>query len=128
LGIIFYAKTNPLEYIQKNEANTIKDEYGIHKDTANVLKRRVGQIISGAIDFVTSDDVSNLFDQILEDLRLKRIVIIDFTKISEKSENILINNITRHILNYNKKIVQNEDKNPHDIMIVLEEAQRFLDP
>lgn len=68
------------------------------------------------------------FDLIIDDLRLKRIVIVDFTKISEKSETILINNITRHILNYNKKIVQGKEKTPHDMMIVLEEAQRFLDP
>lgn len=61
LAIIFYARENPLDYIKNNDASDIRSEYGINLETANVLKRRTNQIISGGIDFVTRDDVSNLF-------------------------------------------------------------------
>lgn len=127
LGIIFYNEKNPLNYININSPEDMKEKYGIHKDTALVLKRRINQIISGKIDFVTQDDVNNLYDNILTDLRMNKIVIIDFTKISEQSENILINTISRKILNNNKRKVQRENKDPKNVLIILEEAQRFLD-
>jgi len=127
LGIIFYNEENPLSYINNNSPENMKERYGIHKDTALVLKRRINQIISGKIDFVTPDDVNNLYDNILTDLRMNKIVIIDFTKISEQSENILINTISRKILNNNKRKVQRENKDPKNVLIILEESQRFLD-
>lgn len=133
LGIIFSdddVKQNwnhPLEYINEKKAVEIHNEYQINQETANVLKRRAKQIIDGKSDFITNDDKENLFDKIIDDLRFRRIVIIDFKRLSERSENILINILSRRVLNYNKRATQ-KSENPSDIFIILEEAQRFLDP
>jgi len=133
LGIIFSDNEinndydHPLEYINETKPFDMKKEYGINIETGNVLKRRIKQIIDGNLDFITSDDKENLFTKIIDDLRFKRIVIIDFTRLSERSENILINILSRRVLNHNKQATQ-KSENPNNIFIVLEEAQRFLDP
>ena len=118
---------HPLEYINETTAFDMKKDYGINIETGNVLKRRIKQIIDGNLDFITSNDKENLFDKIIDDLRFKRIVIIDFTRLSERSENILINILSRRVLKYNKQATQ-KSENPSNIFIILEEAQRFLDP
>lgn len=126
LEIIFFNENDPFNYIKETESKDINKNYGIHKETANVIKRRINRIISGGYDFVAENKVSNLFSNITDDLRLNKVVIIDFTKVSDRSENILINIISSKLLKYNKKKSQkNEDAN--NIFIVLEEAQRFLD-
>ncbi len=118
---------HPIEYINETKSLDINRDYGINRETANVLKRRAKQIIDGNFDFITNNDKENLFDKVIDDLRLKRIVIIDFTRLSERSENILINILSRRILNHNKQITQKNEV-PTSVFIVLEEAQRFLDP
>ena len=133
LGIIFSDNnikenwSHPLEYINDTKPFDMKKEYGINIETGNVLKRRAKQIIDGKSDFITNNDKENLYDKIMDDLRFKRIVIIDFTRLSERSENILINILSRRVLNYNKQATQ-KNENPNNIFIILEEAQRFLDP
>ena len=118
---------HPLDYILKSTSGTINREYHIHEAPANVIIRRVKQILKGGFDFVTGKDCLNIYEAILEDLSKKKIVIIDFTHLSEKSENIIINVLSRRILNNNKWKTQ-RNQNPTNIFIVLEEAQRFLDP
>lgn len=118
---------HPLDYIIESTAKTIHEDYYIHEGPANVIIRRVKQILQGGFDFVTVNDCFNLYEAILEDLSKKKIVIIDFTQLSEKSENIIINNLSRRVLNNNKRKTQ-RNQNPTNIFIVLEEAQRFLDP
>lgn len=137
LEIIFANHDDPLEFIEKSDWTDVNKE-GFKRDTFMVLKRRVKRILD-RFDFVTRNDVLNLYDSILEDLSKNRIVIIDFTQLSERSENILINVLSRRVLNNNKKKIQkllNEKRKnpnkiyeyPNNIFIVLEEAQRFLDP
>lgn len=133
LGIIFNDDKlkeeweHPLEFINETSSLDMKKKYDINRETGNVLKRRVKQIIHGKTDFVTNDDKENMFNKIIDDLRLKRIVIIDLTRVSERSENILINILSRRVLNNNKGAAQrNQDHT--NVFIVLEEAQRFLDP
>jgi DNA helicase HerA-like ATPase len=118
---------HPLDYIVQSTAKTICDDYYIHEGPPNVIIRRVKQILKGGFDFVSQDDCLNLYEAILGDLSKKKIVIIDFTQLSEKSENIIINILSRRVLNNNKWKTQ-RNQNPTNIFIVLEEAQRFLDP
>lgn len=133
LEIIFGDETHkesdihPLEYIIQSTAKTIRDDYYIHEGPANVIIRRAKQILKGGFDFISQNDCLNLYETILEDLSKKKIVIIDFTQLSEKSENIIINILSRRVLNNNKWKTQ-RNQNPTNIFIVLEEAQRFLDP
>ena len=137
LEIIFDNHADPLEFIEQSEWKDVKNE-GFQKDTFMVLKRRVKRILDN-FDFVTRNEILNLFDSILVDLSKNMIVIIDFTSLSENSENILINLLSRKVLNNNKKKIQsilnqkrkNPNKSykyPNNVFIVLEEAQRFLDP
>jgi DNA helicase HerA-like ATPase len=121
------SNVHPLDYIIQSTAKQINSKYYIHEGPANVIIRRVKQILKGGFDFVTENDCLNIYEAILEDLSKKKIVIIDFTKLSEKSENIIINVLSRRILNNNKWKTQ-RNQNPTNIFIVLEEAQRFLDP
>lgn len=121
------SNTHPLDYIISSSANDIRNEYHIHEGPANVIIRRAKQIVKGGFDFVTEDDSLNIYDAILEDLSKKKIVIIDFTQLSEKSENIIINILSRRVLNNNKWKTQ-RNQSTTSVFIVLEEAQRFLDP
>lgn len=128
LGILFSNMGHEmLDYMKDAEPVDIKKEFGINIETANVLIRRIRQILNDSFDFVTQRNVPRLFDMIISDLQKKKIVIIDFARLSERSENILINILSKRIL-YHNKIKTQGGLNPTNIFVVLEEAQRFLDP
>jgi hypothetical protein len=99
---------------------------GFFESTLGVIQRRAEHILR--LPFVHKDSSLSITNNVINDLKLGKTVLIDTSNMSEQEELLVSAILARAVLNYNKNLYQNpiEFKKLLPVLIVMEEAQRVL--
>ena len=99
---------------------------GFFESTLGVIQRRAEHILR--LPFVHKDSSLSITNNVINDLKLGKTVLIDTSNMCEQEELLVSAILARAVLNYNKNLYQNpsEFKKLLPVLIVMEEAQRVL--
>lgn len=99
---------------------------GFFESTLGVIQRRAEHILR--LPFVHKDPTLSITKNVVNDLRLGKVVLVDTSNMSEQEELLVSAILTRAVFNHNRSLYQKpfEFKKLFPCLIVMEEAQRVL--
>ena len=99
---------------------------GFFESTLGVIQRRAEHILR--LPFVHKDPTLSITKNVINDLRLGKVVLVDTSNMSEQEELLVSAILSRAVFNHNRSLYQKpfEFKKLFPCLIVMEEAQRVL--
>lgn len=99
---------------------------GFFESTLGVIQRRAEHILR--LPFVHKDPTLSITKNVVNDLRLGKVVLVDTSNMSEQEELLVSAILSRAVFNHNRSLYQKpfEFKKLFPCLIVMEEAQRVL--
>ena len=99
---------------------------GFFESTLGVIQRRAEHILR--LPFVHKDPSLSITKNVINDLRLGKVVLVDTSNMSEQEELLVSAILSRAVFNQNRSLYQNpkEFKKLLPCLVVMEEAQRVL--
>ena len=122
-----YGRSWILELYRKETDEIFDDFKGkIYEQTIAVIKRRLELLFRS--DIVTGDHSQSITARIIEDLKDKKVVLVDTSNMFEAEELLVSTVITRAVFQHNKNAYGDAQKFAEipPMLLALEEAQRVL--